>query len=141
MKHRRERVAHDVRARLAEILARHTRDARLASIVLTDVELSPDLSYARVFYRTAGEPREAARALERAGPFLRRRLAEGLSLRRVPELDFRLDDALERGARVEEILREIRERDATPTAPLAPEAEPDAVSATAAAAAGEGDPT
>lgn len=107
MKHRRERVAHDLRNRIAEILERRTNDPRLRQITITGVEISPDFSSARVFYRAQEDPQEVAAALDKALGFIRRRLAEGLPLRRVPELHFLLDVSLERGARVEQVLREI----------------------------------
>jgi ribosome-binding factor A len=117
MTRRRERVAHDLRSRLAEVLIQNVRDPRLELVTLTDVEVSPDLSFARVFYRTIGDPEGTERALERAKPFIRRRLAEGLTLRRVPELAFRLDETPERAARVEEILDQLEEERQAPEAP------------------------
>lgn len=107
MKHRRERVAHDLRNRIAEILERRTNDPRLRRITITGVEISPDFSSARVFFRPQDDAEEVAAALDKALGFIRRRLAEGLPLRRVPELRFLLDVSLERGARVEQVLREI----------------------------------
>lgn len=109
MNHRRERVAQDLRDRLGRILALRVRDPRLRLLTVTDVELSPDFGVARVFYRTPGEPSDAEHALARARPFIRRCLAEGLPLRRVPELDFRIDRSIEHGERVEEILRELEQ--------------------------------
>ncbi len=107
MSHRRGRVAQDLRARLAEILAKRVSDPRLAAVTLSAVETTPDFSLARVFFWTHGEPDEALRAFEKAGPFIRRCLGEHLRLRRVPELEFRLDQSLESAERVEEILREV----------------------------------
>jgi ribosome-binding factor A len=100
-------VAQELRNRIAEILERHVRDPRLELLTVTDLELSPDFSFARVFYRTPGDREATARALRKAKPFVRRRLGEGLALRRIPELDFRWDPSPDRGARVEEILAEI----------------------------------
>jgi ribosome-binding factor A len=104
---RRARVAQELRDRLAEIVSRELRDPRLALCTIVDVEVSPDFSFARAFFRTPADPEAAAAALEHAKPFVRRRLAERVRLRRVPELDFRLDASLERGDRVETILREL----------------------------------
>ena len=109
MRHRRGRVAHDLRARVAEILRKRVSDPRLDGVTLSGVEPTPDFSLARVFFWTRGEPKEALRAFEKAGPFIRRCLGEKLKLRRVPELEFRLDESLERAERVEAILREVEE--------------------------------
>ncbi len=109
MSRRRERVAQELRARIAEVLGRHVRDPRLQLLTVTDVEVSADLSFARVYYRPLEDPEAVERALVKAKPFIRRRLAEGLHLRRVPEIDFRLDPTRERAQRVEEILRDLEE--------------------------------
>ncbi len=107
MSFRRARVAQELRDRLAEIVSAELSDPRLALVTIVDVEVSPDLSFARAFFRAPGDPEAAAKALDHAKPFVRRRLAERVRLRRVPELDFRLDASLERGARVEKILEEL----------------------------------
>jgi ribosome-binding factor A len=126
VKHRRERVAHDLRDRIAEIIERRTNDPRLRQLTITGVEVSPDFSSARVFYRAQEDAQEVAAALDKASGFIRRRLAEGLALRRVPELRFLIDVSLERGARVEQVLREIA-------------AETEAAGSDEAAAASDGD--
>ena len=107
-----ERVARDLRDRLADVLETRVSDPRLEGVSIVEVRPSPDLSFARVFYRTWGDPAEAEAALRKAKPFLRRCLGEGLSLRRVPELDLRLDASQEAAARVEDVLKELaRERE------------------------------
>jgi ribosome-binding factor A len=106
--YRAARVAREMRDRLADVVATRVRDPRLASLTLIEVKPAPDLSFARVFYRCSEESREdAAKALRKATPFLRRCLAETLDLRRVPELDFRFDPTLDSAARVESILDEL----------------------------------
>jgi ribosome-binding factor A len=98
-------VAQELRGRIAEIV-RELSDPRLELATIVDVEVSPDLSFARAFFH-APDPDAAAQALDHAKPFVRRQLAARVRLRRVPELDFRLDASLERGARVDRILDEL----------------------------------
>ena len=102
-----ERVARELRDKLALILEERVSDPRLRGVSIVEVRPSPDLSYARVFYRTFGDPGEAERALRKAKPFLRRCLAENLRLRRVPELDLRLDPTVESAQRIEHLLEEL----------------------------------
>lgn len=102
-----ERVARELRDKLALILEERVSDPRLRGVSIVEVRPSPDLSYARVFYRTFGDPDDAERALRKAKPFLRRCLAENLRLRRVPELDLRLDPTVESAQRMEHILEEL----------------------------------
>ena len=109
MKYTKQRIAHDLRACLAEIFAQRVADPRLRELRVTDVRPSADLSFARVFWSTLGETAAAEQALEQAKPFVRRCLADAMRLRRVPELAFVHDDTLERAGRIEQILRELEE--------------------------------
>ena len=102
-----ERVARELRDKLATIVEERVSDPRLRGVSIVEVRPSPDLSYARVFYRTLGDPKAAERALRKATPFLRRCLAENLRLRRVPELDLRHDPTVESAQRIERILGEL----------------------------------
>lgn len=111
MRIRPERVAGLIRREIAEILERTLNDPRLSGVVsVTDVEVPQDLSMARVYVSVlpTGEERERAlAALQRAAGFVRKALAPRLGLREMPEIRFLLDTSIERGARVEEILRRI----------------------------------
>jgi ribosome-binding factor A len=107
--HRSARLGHELTQRLAQILEHRVSDPRLRGLVIVDVTAAPDASFARVYYRTLGDREQAAQALDKAKPYIRRRLAQGLKLRRVPELDFRYDRSQDSGSRVDEILRELGE--------------------------------
>lgn len=111
MRIRPERIGQLMRREVADILENRLRDPRLASMVsITDVEVTQDLSFARVFVTTllAGAEREhLLEALKSASGFVRHELRPRLGLREVPEVRFVLDESIERGARVDEILRKI----------------------------------
>ena len=111
MSNRPERVAHLMRREIAEILQRKLRDPRISAMVsVTDVEVTHDLSMARVFVSVMPEGPERERslaALQSAAGFVRHELAPRLGLREVPQLRFVLDTSIERGARVEDLLRRI----------------------------------
>jgi ribosome-binding factor A len=114
-----ERVAQFMRREIAEILEHRLNDPRLAGRVVsvTDVEVTPDLSFARVFVSVLedGPERERAlAALQSAAGFVRHLLSERLDLREVPEIRFVHDSSIERGARVEELLRRIQDGEAVP---------------------------
>jgi ribosome-binding factor A len=100
-----------MRREVAEILANRMRDPRLGAMVsVTDVEVTSDLSFARVYVSVLADGPETGKVLEglqHAAGFVRRELAPRLGLREVPELRFLLDTSLERGARVEELLKKI----------------------------------
>lgn len=111
MRIRPERVGHLMQREIADILANRLRDPRLGAMVsVTDVEVTPDLSFARVYVSVLPQGEDRGRVvagLQHAAGFVRRELAPRLGLREVPELRFLLDDSMERGARVEELLKKI----------------------------------
>src|SRR3954447_5292102 len=104
------RIGDQIRAELAELLAREVHDPGIGFLTITRVKVSPDLQQARVFYTTIGDDKsrkESARALERATPFLRRHVGRRLQLKRVPELSWMFDDSIEKSDRIERILQEL----------------------------------
>ncbi|HUC44287.1 MAG TPA: 30S ribosome-binding factor RbfA [Candidatus Sulfotelmatobacter sp.] len=114
MTHRAERVADQIRMVLSAAIRDEIRDPRVGFATLTEVELSPDLKQARVFVSRLGSPAEreaSVVALNHAAPFLRKVLAERARLRYTPVLRFVSDDTLERGSRVEEIIRDLHAGD------------------------------
>ena len=115
------RVGDQLRAEIADLLAREVHDPGVGFLTVTHVHVTPDLQVARVYYTTLGDEkarRESARALTRATPFLRRQIGSRLRLKRVPQLEFFFDESIERGDRIERILNDISvERAAGEAAP------------------------
>ena len=113
--YRPDRVGEQIRDEISSLLSRGAvHDPGIGFITLTRVQVSPDLQQARVFYTSMGDPKarkETAKALERATPFLRRRLGSALRLRRVPELEFRFDETIAHQDRIEQILRDLPEEE------------------------------
>src|SRR5207249_6379391 len=108
-----EKVAHLMRREVAEILQERLRDPRVSAMVsVTDVEVTNDLSFAKVFVSIMGDAAERASTLEalaHAAGFVRHELGPRLGLREVPEIRFVHDESLDRGARVEELLKRIHD--------------------------------
>jgi ribosome-binding factor A len=114
--HRPDRVGDQIRKQVTVLLQRTVHDPGIGFVTVTRVEVTPDLQLARVFYTTLGtdaERRDTARALNRALPFIRRQVGESLRLRRVPVLQFVFDKSTQNQERVEQLLREIHEAEAT----------------------------
>ena len=113
MRIRPEKVGHLMRREVAEILQLRVRDPRVSAMVsVTDVEVTKDLSFARVYVTILGPvaEREATfEALKHAAGFVRHELGPRLGLREVPEIRFVYDESLDRGARVEHLLKRIQE--------------------------------
>ena len=111
--HRRERVSKGILHAIGSALQDTIKDPRLSTVTVVDVEVSPDLRVATVFYTVLGgqEAQEAAHmGLDSAHSFLRREVAQSLQLRFAPELRFVYDSSWERGAHIDSLLEQL-ERD------------------------------
>jgi len=124
---RARRVGESIRGELCRLLLRQIGDPRLKLATITDVEMSPDLKSARVFYTPPlGVDNEEVRAsLAKAAAFFRKEIGQSLSLRFTPSLSFHLDESFDRGSRVDSIIRETKQdieeaaKNASPEARLA----------------------
>ncbi len=107
---RTDRIDQLLRQEIGSILAKDVQDPRIGFVTVTDVETAPDLSVARVWVSVIGQPAErdvTMKALQRAMPFVRHELGGRIRLRRIPELQVRLDDTVQRGTRVLRLLAEL----------------------------------
>ncbi|MEK9996170.1 MAG: 30S ribosome-binding factor RbfA [Halieaceae bacterium] len=114
---RTQRVSHFLHEELARLLQTTVRDPRVQQVNLTGVEVSRDLSHARVFFTLMSDVSEAERSeingvLSKASGFLRSELAKSSSMRTVPRISFRFDESVGRGRDMESLLREVRRADA-----------------------------
>ena len=108
--HRMDRVRNLLRQAISEILG-EVKDPRVGFVTVTDTDVSPDLRHAKVFVSVLGDAelrQEALKGLGSARGFVRSRLHDAVSLRHIPELVFLLDESLDRGMRVSELLEEAR---------------------------------
>lgn len=104
-----ERIGEQIREEISSLLLGELKDPRVGFATITAVRVSPDLRHARVYVSILGsedERQQSLQGLAAASSFLRRQLAKRLRIRRVPVLEFELDTGAERGARIEELLRE-----------------------------------
>jgi ribosome-binding factor A len=122
MTQRTDRIDELLRQEIGQALEREVTDPRIGFVTVTDVETSPDLAHARVWVSVIGTPEQrkvTMAALRNAMPFVRRGLNSKIRLRRIPELEVRLDDTAERGTRMLHILDELAAgHDADSVAPL-----------------------
>lgn len=103
---RSERVAGEMRRELARLIQREVKDPAVGFISVSDVEVSRDLSHAKVFVTVFEEDKakDSIRALNKAAGFLRGRLGQEMRIRSVPELHFRHDDSVETGQRMDQLI-------------------------------------
>ena len=113
---RTQRVSHFLHEELARLLQSTVRDPRVQEVNLTGVEVSRDLSHAKVFFTlmndaSPDERAEVAAVLLKVSGFLRSELAKASAMRTVPRLSFRFDESVGRGRDMESLRREVRQAD------------------------------
>ncbi|BBL70679.1 30S ribosome-binding factor RbfA [Methylogaea oryzae] len=105
---RSDRVGSQMHRELAELLRTEVKDPRVGMVSIHEVEVTRDLSVAKVYVGLmlggAEEARASVAALNRAASFLRKELGRRMLLRSVPEIRFIYDDSVERGARISQLL-------------------------------------
>jgi ribosome-binding factor A len=109
-------IASQLRGEVARLLQQEVVDPRVRLVTVTRVDVAPDLSNAIVYYSVMGEDDpDSVEAVDdglySAAPFLRRKAAHSLSLRRMPELRFRYDPSLALGSQTLAVLRETQASD------------------------------
>ena len=107
---RAERIADHIKDQVSQLLSFEVKDPAVGLLTVTHVKMASDMGLAHVYYTIVGdevERRKTERALERATPFVRRRLAEDMNMRRAPDVRFHYDENVERQERVATLLQEI----------------------------------
>jgi len=112
---RTRRVEEQIHRLLAELVRREVKDPRVGPVTLTAVEVSRDMSHAKVYFLpfdAQRDPAEVGRALASAAGFLRAHLKKQLAMRHVPELDFVPDESIERAAKLSALINAAVREDA-----------------------------
>jgi ribosome-binding factor A len=111
---RARRVEDQLQRLLVDLIRREIKDPRLGPVSITAVEVSNDLSHARVFvtpFGGIGDPAATVAALQHAAGFLRALLGRELRLRVTPTLEFHADESIERGARLSALINQAVTQD------------------------------
>ncbi len=111
---RNQRLGAQLQRTLSELIRFETKDPRLADVSLTVVELTRDLSVAKIYFSLLNpddDPKPALEGLEHASGFLRRRLGRELTVRHVPELRFVHDDSVAHGFEISRLIENASNSD------------------------------
>ncbi|HBX23768.1 MAG TPA: 30S ribosome-binding factor RbfA [Desulfotomaculum sp.] len=114
MSHRPEKLAESIKKETSEMLRAELKDPRVGFATVTGVEVSGDLKYAKIYVSVLGAEKErdlTMAALKKAQGFIRTELGRRIRMRQVPEVSFKLDESLDHGARIIELLNEVRVKD------------------------------
>lgn len=113
---RAQRLAEVIRTEVSDIIQRGLKDPRIGGFIsVTDVVVSADLRHAKIFVSVLGDEAAKGRTmagLDQATGHIRSQLSRRMALRFMPEILFRLDPSIERGARVASLLREVKQEEA-----------------------------
>ncbi|MBQ0036841.1 MAG: 30S ribosome-binding factor RbfA [Firmicutes bacterium] len=93
---------------LSIIISQEINDPKLGFPTVTDVKIAPDLSVAKVYVSFLGKnymKRDGLDALRRAKGYIKTELAHRVKIRRIPDLDFVVDDTLDKASRIEELIK------------------------------------
>ena len=86
------------------------KDPRVSSVALTNIYLSDDMGFARIYYTSLDseiDVKEIQKGLESSTGFIKKTLSKRLKLKKFPKLEFEFDTVLEKGYRVDELIREV----------------------------------
>ena len=111
---RTRRVGEQMQRELAQLIQQEIKDPRLGMVTVSGVEVTRDLSIARVFVSALGEeehPEKVITILEKASGFLRHELGKRMTMRTVPALRFQFDQSISRGNRLSSLIDEAIARD------------------------------
>ena len=107
------KIADHIRKTVSEIVRAKVRDPRVNTVTITDVEITYDITIAKVFYSvypwSENNLKDANAGLHSAKKFIRMQLGKELTCYRIPELTFKLDTSLDYGDRINELLNRVSE--------------------------------
>ena len=107
-----ERIADMIQQELSYILQLEVRDSDIRFVTITDVHVTNDLSFAKVYVTVLREDKrkETLQALKDASGFLRKELAKRVNIRHIPELQFVYDESIDYGKHIEDLIDEIHKK-------------------------------
>ena len=107
---KKDKMVNIIQKEVSEIIQFELKNPKIGFVTITDVDVTSDMSYAKIFVSFLGQDarKEAGlKALNQSKGFIRSELAKRLTIRKTPELIFQLDNSLEKGNKIEKILHDI----------------------------------
>ena len=111
---RAERVGEQMKQEIMDIVNNKVKDPRVGFLTITDVELTNDLSHAKVYLTVLGSNKEidnTFKALEKAKGFIKSELGSRMRLRIIPDLTFEYDESIEYGNKIERMIQDLHKED------------------------------
>ncbi|MDT2596980.1 30S ribosome-binding factor RbfA [Enterococcus dongliensis] len=109
--YRDRRLAQEILKEVNDILRKKVRDPRVQNVNITDVHVTGDLQQATIYYSLlsdkASDKEKAQEGLNKASGLVRRELGQALSIYKTPELFFELDESVEYGSKIDQLIRDL----------------------------------
>jgi len=105
-----ERVSSEIKHEISLIIQAEVKDPHVGFVTITDVEVSPDIKFAKIYFSVLGDDaakKATLEALKKASGFIRKQLAIRLNMRYTPALTFKHDQSTEYASKIDSILKKI----------------------------------
>ena len=104
-----ERISDALIEKISYIIANKVKNKHIKFVTITDVKVSGDLSYAKVYFTVLDESKkeDTLKALKEASGFIRHELRERVDIRQIPELNFVYDESIEEALKIENIIDKL----------------------------------
>ena len=103
-----ERLNNTFLEKISEIIHRDVKDEIIKSVTITEVRITNDLSFAKVYYTSWEDDKKQIKlALDKASGFIRSELCNKVKIRKMPEINFIYDESLDYGNKIENIIKRI----------------------------------
>ncbi len=104
-----ERISDALIEQISYILAREVKNKKINFVTITDVKVSNDLSFAKIYFTVLDESKkeETSKALKEASGFIRHELRDRIDIRQIPELTFVYDESIENAKKIEDIIDKL----------------------------------
>jgi len=115
MQYRNSRLSEEMKREISKMILEEIKDPRIKAMVsITDIEVTKDLRYAKVYvsiYGSEEDKQETFEGLKNAAGYIRHEIGRRIKMRYTPEIIFELDRSIEYGAYISEILKELNKQE------------------------------
>ncbi len=105
-----DRINSNMIKEISYVLQTEVKDHNIKFVTITDVKVTSDLSFAKVYYTVLDDTKrkETDKALKQASGFIRKKLCDRIDIRHMPELEFVFDESIEYGKNIEKIIDNLK---------------------------------
>ena len=111
---RHERLQQDVKIALSDIIRNDVKEPSVTGLIsVTDVKITPDQKYAKVYVSIFGKcnKNKVLEALKKATGFIKMELGKRVRMKNMPAITFELDDSMEYGAHMDKVIKEVMDKE------------------------------